>query len=269
MLDIEIRPIVDSADNARVVAIQNTSAAEPAPPPDYMHAAREDGALFTGAYVGDTLIGYAFGSIGLVPGERRVDLIAAARLKLALNQVAVHPDYQGRGVGTQLMIAALVYANRLGLRLITFAADPLHSVHGWLFIGKLGGVGTSLAGDRIGVDWWITNNRVKKRTTNPRKPLKLSAFVGAGAVVVSSVQRDTHGTPTPPDKFVNSSGNVVLVEIPAQINEVADEAETLWRQHLHILLDHYLSRGYLITDFVREPGADGTRSFLVLMYRDA
>jgi predicted GNAT superfamily acetyltransferase len=281
MLSVEIRPILDSADIDQLETIQQIVAAPIVIPGDYMRLAGNNGNMLIGAYRAEKLVGFAFGTIGLIPSGRRIDPVAAARLKLVLERLIVLPAFQNEGVGSQLMIATRDFAQRLGLRLITFSADALDPLQGWLFIGKLGGIsqehsrnfyGTNRHGDRLIVEWWITNNRVKKRTNNPRKPLQLPAFIGAGGVVVSNVNWSDANEPFPPEQFVNSVSSIILFEIPesAMDQKTADvTALERWQTHARLFFEHYFERNYIITDFVRQPQPDGDRAFYVLTQQNS
>ena len=71
----------------------------------YMLAEREKGATLLVLADGDRLVGYFFGRAEAESGEAYVDLVGVA------------PEYQGRGLGRQLMLAGLAELRRLpGLR---------------------------------------------------------------------------------------------------------------------------------------------------------
>ena len=281
MLTVEIRPILDSADIAHLETMQRVVAAPLVIPGDYLRLADGNGNMLLGAYHDAKLVGYAFGTIGLIPSGRRIDPVAAARLKLVLEQLIVLPAFQNEGIGSQLMIATRNFAQRLGLRLITFSADALDPLQGWLFVGKLGGIsqehvrnyyGSNQSGDRLIIEWWITNNRVKKRTNNPRKPLQLPAFVGAGGVVVSTIVGKDASDPFPPEQFVNSVSSIILFEIPAaaiHANNSESTALERWQTHSRLFFEHYFERGYIITDFVRQPDDDRERTYYVLTHQNS
>lgn len=63
------------------------------------------------AYVDDTAVGYVL----VTTGERPVNTFSLARRWLYIDQISVEPNWQGQGVGRELMKAALQYAREAGL----------------------------------------------------------------------------------------------------------------------------------------------------------
>ncbi|MEU4764793.1 ribosomal protein S18-alanine N-acetyltransferase [Actinosynnema sp. NPDC023794] len=87
----------------------------------------DNGNFYVGAYVGETLIGYA--GLGLTDFESSV------------HTIAVVPDYQGGGVGKTLLGALLAKADELGLpvflevRTDNARAIGLYLAHGFEHLG--------------------------------------------------------------------------------------------------------------------------------------
>lgn len=284
MSSVEIRPITNPAHAQDAAALQHLLTGQ-ALPPDFMLAAYHNGGLFIGAFNGTDLLGLAFGVISLIPSGDRIDPVAAARLKLYLHTLGVAPARQDQGIGRQLLVGARDYAMRLGLRLITWAVDPLISRSAWLSIGKMGGISSGYltwpgqpddadAGapsDNLEIEWWVTNNRVQRRTTRPRKALDLTAFLEGGGVIVNATSLDETQQATPKATFLNDPGNIILVEIPHAFDlQAASPLVVAWRAHARAVLEHYFNQGYFITDFVRHhTGILPERDFYVLTSRDA
>lgn len=286
MSSVEIRPITTPAHAQAAAALQHMFTGETLSP-DFMLAVHHNGGLLIGAFNEDTLLGLAFGVISLIPSRDRIDPVAAARLKLYLHTLVVTPTRQGQGLGRQLLVGARDYAMRLGLRLITWALDPLSSCPAWLSIGKMGGISSGyLTGsgnpggllalapsDSLEVEWWVTNNRVQRRTTRPRTALDLTAFLEGGGVVVNATSLDETQQAAPKSSFLDDSGNIILVEIPHDFSRLQAHAwplVTAWRAHARAVLQHYFSKGYFITDFVRHhTGILPERDFYVLTSHDA
>jgi predicted GNAT superfamily acetyltransferase len=241
-----------------------------------------------GAYVDERLVGYILGTLAAIQSPNRVDQIAAARLKLFSVIMGILPAYQNQGIGTQLKLAQREAALREGIRLITWTYDPLESCNARLNVGKLGCIGhkyyrdfhgsmagrnAGLASDRFEVEWWITSNRVEGRVAQQRRPLSLEAMREAGAMLVNEASFDSAGLPVPPLEFAQSQKNLLLVEIPADIQALKAADFTLakqWRQHTRQLFEFYFSANFAVTDFVFQPGENGrSRSFYLLTHNDA
>jgi predicted GNAT superfamily acetyltransferase len=291
MTQITIRPLASHDDYQKTrqihMATWGVDAAETIPPL-MVHALQHNGGTALGAYDGDRLVGYVLGTLGTIQTPNRIDQIAAARLKMYSVIMGILPEYQSRGIGTQLKLAQREAALHQGIRLITWTYDPLESRNGRLNIGKLGAVchkyyrdfhgpmagrNAGLASDRFEVEWWVTSNRVEGRVAQQRRPLSLDAIRGAGAIVVNEVQFDAAGLPLPPLEFAHSDSNLILVEIPADIQALKATDLALakqWRQHTRQLFEHYFAANFAVTDFVFQPGEDGrSRSFYLLTHNDS
>ena len=286
MTQITIRPLSSHEDYQKTrqihMAAWGVDAAETIPPLS-MHAFQHNGGILLGAYDGQQLVGYSLGTLGAIETPNRIDQVAAARLKLFSVIMGVLPEYQGHGIGYELKLAQREAALQMGLRLITWTYDPLESRNGRLNIGKLGAVchqyyrdyhgpmsgrNAGLATDRFEVEWWVTSNRVEGRVAQQRRPLSLDAMLGAGAVLVNEAHFDASGLPLPPLEFAYSENNLLLVEIPSNIQAIkaADMAlAKQWRQHTQQLFEFYFAANFAVTDFVFQPDENGrSRSFYLL-----
>jgi len=253
-----------------------------------MHAIDFNGGVLFGAYDGDEIIGFVFGVIGTVQGlNQRVDQVAAARLQLYSTIMGVHPDYHGQSIGYQLKLAQREYALQMGIRLITWTFDPLESRNARLNISKLGaishrylrdfhghmsGINAGLWTDRFYVEWWVTGNRVISRVERQRGPLSFEQMIAGRAELVNAATY-TGEHPVPPDTFLQSERNLVLVEIPANFQAIKREDMELaqrWRAHSRELFEHYFSHQYVATDFTRYQDDDGRhRAYYVLTLQHA
>jgi predicted GNAT superfamily acetyltransferase len=291
MTQLTIRPLSSHDDYEKTRHIHmvawGVDAAETIPPLT-VHALQHNGGNLLGAYADDQLIGYILGTLGAIEAPNRIDQIAAARLKLFSVIMGILPEYQNQGIGYQLKLAQREAARRDGIRLITWTYDPLESRNGRLNIGKLGGICRSyyrdfhgpmagrnagLASDRFEAEWWITSNRVEGRVAQQRRPLTLDAMRGAGAVVVNETSFDAAGLPIPPLEFAHSNNNLLLAEIPSNIQAIKSADLTLarqWRQHTRQLFEYYFAANYVVTDFVFQPAENGrSRSFYLLTHNDS
>lgn len=291
-MDISIRPVERSADLKKIEDIQREvwhAGDLQVIPARTLHAISYNGGLLLGAFDGDDVVGFIFGVIGTVQGlDKRVDQVAAARLQLYSTIMGVLPGYQGQGIGYRLKLAQREFAIRLGIRLVTWTYDPLESRNAWLNIGKLGavcrqyllnfhgnvgGINAGLDTDRFYVEWWVTGNRVQNRVGRERRPLSYDQLIAGRARLVNEVAFNDAGMPTPPAAFVESDANLVLVEVPADIQAVKQENVDLareWRAHTRDVFQHYFDNQYIVTDFTRREDEDGhTHCYYVLTYQHA
>ncbi|HSM56621.1 MAG TPA: GNAT family N-acetyltransferase [Candidatus Sulfomarinibacteraceae bacterium] len=254
-----------------------------------MHAIDYNGGVLLGAFDDDELVGFVFGVLGTVQGlEKRIDQVAAARLQMYSTIMGVHPAYQRQGLGYQLKLAQREAALRLGIRLITWTYDPLESRNGWLNIGKLGavshrylrdfhgpqgGINAGLTTDRFYVEWWVTGNRVQSRVVRRRRPLSYDQLIAGRAILINEATFNDQGLPVPPPTFAESDRNLIIVEIPSNIQEIKHKDMDLarqWRAHTRVLFEHYFEHQFIVTDFARRTGEQGReRSYYVLTYQHA
>ena len=256
-------------------------------PTRMMHALHYNGALLLGAFDGERMVGFILGVISTVQGlTDRIDEVAAARLQLYSAMMGVLPEYQHRQIGYRLKLGQRDYALRLGLRLVTWTFDPLESRNAWLNIGKLGavchqylpnfhgemtGINAGLPSDRFYVEWWVTSNRVSGRVARQRQPLSYESLIGGGAVLINEAEVNEEGLLTPAGAFLQSDNNMLLVEIPANFQQIKSTDMALarhWRMHSATIFQHYFQAGYFVTDFARHVDENGReRSFYMLTYR--
>ena len=257
-------------------------------PAHMLVAAVHNGGLLIGAREPATraLVGFVFGFVGLyaIPDEPRP--------KHCSHMLAVHPDFQGRGLGFALKRAQWQMVRHQGLDRITWTYDPLLSRNAHLNIAKLGavcntyrrdvygemrdGLNAGLPSDRFEVDWWVNTKRVERRLSRKaRRPLDLAHFLGAGAEIINPSGSTQAGWPDPPSGQVEleaaSRGALLLLEIPADFLALKRDDPDLaldWRLHARALFEDLFARGYLVTDFAHLPGKH-PRSFYVLSHGES
>jgi predicted GNAT superfamily acetyltransferase len=102
--------------------------------------------------------------------------------------------------------------------------------------------------------------------------LDLHALLGGGAIVINGASFNEAGLPVPPEDYVDHSGNLLLVEIPANFQIVKQKDFSLakqWRLHTRFLFEELFQSGYVVTDFVHHSEAAGQpRSFYLLTHQD-
>ena len=257
-------------------------------PAHALHAMQHSGAVLLGAFDGDRVVGFTFGVLGTEENPNRIDQVAAARLKIYSVIAGVLPEYQQHDVGFRLKMAQRDFALRIGIRLITWTYDPLESLNARFNIGKLGavcrrylrhfhgdmtGINTGMPTDRFDVDWWVTQNRVAARAERKWRPLKLEALMAGGALLVNEASFNDAGMPVPPLSYVSRPSNLMLVEIPANIQNIkrADMPLALrWRIHTRDIFENMFASGFIVTDFVPHVDQNGNpRSYYLLTHQDS
>ena len=291
MSEIIIRPLETMAEMSATEEVQRvtwTMTDLDVIPGHALHAMQHNGAVLLGAFDGEHLVGFAFGVLGTEDNPNRVDQVAAARLKIYSVIAGVIPEYQKHDIGFRLKMAQRDFALRIGIRLISWTYDPLESLNARFNIGKLGavcrrylrhfhgdlsGINTGLPTDRFEVEWWVTQNRVAARAERKWRPLKLDALLAGGALLVNEAAISTNGLPEPPLNPVSRPGNLMLVEIPANFQEIKRADLVLaqrWRMHTRELFETLFASGFLVTDFVPYVDQNGNpRSYYLLTHQDS
>ena len=291
MGEIEIRPVQGLAEMREIEEIQLTiwgKDEREVLPGHLCHALQQNGAALLGAFDGSKLVGFSLAVLATVEGLiDRIDQVAAARLKMYSVIAGVLPDYRDTGVGYRLKMAQRDFALRIGVRLITWTYDPLESRNARFNIGKLGavcnrylrnfhgemeGINSGLETDRFEVEWWVTSNRAKGRATRQKRPMSLRNLVDGGAIVVNEVTFTAAGLPVPPLETLRQSGNLILVEIPADFQRIKQNDFSLasrWREHSRALFETLFQDGFVVTDFVNNADSDYRRSFYLLVHQDS
>ncbi|HRN68909.1 MAG TPA: hypothetical protein PK205_03330 [Promineifilum sp.] len=257
-------------------------------PTHALHAMEHNGAVLLGAFEDDRLIGFVFGVLGTEDNPNRMDQVAAARLKMYSVIAGVLPEYQKHDIGYRLKMAQRDFALRIGIRLITWTYDPLESLNARFNIGKLGaichhylpnfhgdmtGINTGLPTDRFEAEWWVTQDRVAARAERKWRPLRLESMLADGALLVNEATINEAGMPVPPLDYLSRPSKQMLVEIPANFQNIkrADMAlAQRWRMHTRDIFRNMFDSGLVVTDFVfHEDERGNPRSYYLLTYQDS
>lgn len=240
-----------------------------------------NGSPIIGAFDHDLMVGFSVGFFGLaLPNNDRP---AMANIKIASKRMAVHPDYRGNGIGYQLKLEQLNFANEQGVRLITWTFDPLISRNAYLYIHKVGAIVRAFVRDfyadapgqidsitqtdRCFCEWWVTSNRVEERINGTRPPLTLDAYLSGNAPILNPTTVDADGIPQP---YMGSielpDSSLVLIEIPERKEHLSqnDELGQIWRDHSRFVFALAFQNGYVATDFLHETYEGRERSFYVM-----
>ncbi len=163
-LTIEYRPLVTIEEIEASIALQEIVwGFEPVDvvPVPLIVIAQKYGGFVYGAFEKNRLIGFCFSLPALGP-----------HIQLQWSHMtAIHPDYQGKGIGYQLKCFQKAYARQMKFPLIAWTFDPLESRNAYFNLEKLGvivrlyepniyGVTTSklhhgLPTDRFVAEWWV------------------------------------------------------------------------------------------------------------------
>lgn len=249
-------------------------------------AIARNGGVIIGAFDKDRLVGFVLGFLGT--DEESPERVAMARLKHCSHIMGVHPDYRNRGLAFRLKNAQRERVLEHGIRLITWTYDPLLSVNAQLNIRRLGavcrtyiedaygamrdGLNVGVSSDRFNVDWWITSPRVKSRIAGERHPLELAHFLSAGAQKINPTRLGSDDLLHPPDKVEDPQGNLVLVEIPPNFQELKSQDVELakaWREQTRSIFVRAFAKGFLVTDFVYLGDERFPRSYYILSHGES
>ncbi|UCH60513.1 MAG: GNAT family N-acetyltransferase [Anaerolineales bacterium] len=259
--------------------------------------AAHNGGLVIGAF--DTvsknqppaLVGFVFGFPGLYFTPD------GPRPKHCSHMLGVEPTYRNQGIGFLLKRAQWQMVRHQGLDSITWTFDPLLSRNANLNITKLGavsntylrelygemrdGLNTGLPSDRLQLDWWVNSRRVNRRLSRrARQPLDLANYYAAGVKIVNPTEVIDETWPVPAEETSlpvlekqpdNDPPAILLMEIPADFQALKETQPSLalhWRLHTRSLFEILFQYGYLITDFIYQPGKH-PRSFYVLSYGES
>lgn len=230
-----------------------------------------NGGHIIGAFDGSLLIGYVVAFFGT--NSRDPHRPAMANLKLVISRIGVHPDYRNVGVATQMIGRFYEIAEQQGVRLATYAFDPLNSREAYLMIRKLGAIGKVFTpgyygdADALVSELWLTQNRVRQRLTGEQRIyLSLPQYLEANTPLLNlpQIEADTGKLlPYPYDIAVADSA-MLLIEIPTEPEMMGDIG--LWRHHIQTILLTVLQHGYVITDFLYENYEDRPRALYLLSY---
>lgn len=230
-----------------------------------LFALSQSGGLVAGAFLDESLVGFAVAWLGL----GSPDGSSFGRYHLHSQILGVLPGYRQLGVAYHLKLFQRRFALERGLERMRWTFDPLQSPNARLNLNKLGGVAQcflpefygsvrselseGLASDRIWVDWYVSSPRVEARLAG-RAPQSGRTSLPC----VTRVQTGVKGLPELVDYALNRSDADLLVEIPtdfASLRRVDPSLAFDWQLKLRQIFTRYLARGYTVDEFwvVEEP----------------
>lgn len=230
-----------------------------------------NGGHIIGSFDGNLLVGFLVAFFGTYSRDPRRP--AMANLKLVISRMGVHPDYRNSGAATQMIGRFIEIADQQGVRLATYAFNPLSSREAYLMIRKMGAIGKVFMPEYYGdedsfvAELWLTQNRVRQRLMGEqRSHLSLSHYFEANTPILNipEVEADTRKLLPYPHDIAVTDSTLLLIEIPAEAEMIADLAA--WQNHIRTILLTVLQHGYVVTDFLHEIYEDLPRAFYVLSY---
>lgn len=255
-LVVELQGLIWPGDDTEIV------------PAHMLLAAAHGGGLVAGAWADGRLAGFVFGFLGFH------DHGATRRLKHCSHMLGVHPEYRSSGIGYALKRYQRTHVLQQGIDHITWTYDPLLARNAYLNIAKLGavcnsylvdlygdladGLNRGLPTDRLRVDWWIATPWVTGHLSDDPAPRPgIGSHLSAGASAINPP--DAGGRPAPPEAPAADAplSDALLLDIPADFHalKAADRELALrWRLGTRAALRALFARGYVISDFLYEPG---------------
>jgi predicted GNAT superfamily acetyltransferase len=204
-----------------------------------------NGGLVHGAFQGRRLVGFCFGFAGLRDG----------RLRLCSHQLAVLPEFRGRGIGIALKQAQRRDALRLGYELISWTFDPLEARNAYINLHRLGCVARlydrdhygpmeddlnrGLPSDRFEAEWWLARPRIREASDG-----------------IASVLLEIDAGEEPALRQATlQAGRSVLICVPPDFQAVkrsSIERARRWRLASRAAFEAALAAGLVAADFRRE-----------------
>ena len=243
-------------------------------PVDLMCVYSNFGGVVLGAFdEKDKMIGFSIAFPGMLNGKTY----------LHSHMLGLLEEERLKGLGFKIKVKQREVALRKGYDLVCWTFDPLQGVNANFNFRKLGvisnkyfrnfygemrdRINVGLESDRLFVEWWIRSRRVSDRMKGKYSDLKLSYLISEGAEIADETKlNDQHL------RFISSirldlRGDAVLVEIPSNIQKIKSLSMDLaadWRLKTRKLFENYLSKGYLVVDFISEVKDGVRRNFYLL-----
>jgi predicted GNAT superfamily acetyltransferase len=222
------------------------------------------GAVLEGAFdVSGQLLGHVWGLTGMRAGQ-------AIHWS---DMMAVRPEARDRGIGEALKRRQREVLLSRGVRLAEWTFDPLESRNAHINFARCGVVAgeyirdfyggsdsplhTGLATDRLIVTWRLDSERVARRVAgseHPPSPARLRD------VAVINPVRTEAGHLLCDEARLHLPLRPLLLAVPASIQRLKEERPEIarqWRASTRAALEHYIARGYTVTEFVRGMNAAG------------
>ncbi|WP_457637163.1 GNAT family N-acetyltransferase [Oceanithermus sp.] len=217
-------------------------------------ASQHSGALVALAWAGDEAVGFVWGFPAYKDG----------RVWMHSHQMAVKPEWQGRGVALALKRFQRAWALEHGYDLVTWTFDPLLTKNARLNLGKLGawagtyysdfyglrtGLYAGIPADRLLVTWELNDERVRRRLEHippppepEGEPLNRTRGEGLGLI---------------PEEVCQPEAERVYLEVPPDLEALKASDMKLaeaWRLHTREAFGRAFERGYRAVELARRGG---------------
>jgi chorismate synthase len=242
-----IRPLRTPAEYEACVALQRATWGDDfreLVPPALLQVTQKIGGIVAGAFVEDRLIGFVFGLTGVRDGA----------LAHWSHMLAVEAGYRDHGLGRALKRYQRDQLVASGCTRMYWTFDPLVARNAWLNLHHLGArvveyvrdmygntsrsrTDTVIGSDRFVVRWDLEGSR--------NREIEGSRDRGIESALITTEADPLH------------DAGVVRVAVPPDIQALKsrDAAAALaWRASTRRAFEHYLARGYAITDVERRAG---------------
>ncbi len=233
-------------------------------------ATKEAGNIWLGAFEGDTLVGFAFGFLGMEQGQ----------LSVHSHMLAVREPYRDLDLGYKLKLAQRERALAIRIQQITWTFDPLQSKNAHFNFGKLGviadrykpdfyGPETSSVlhrngTDRLWVTWPVASRRVRERLQRKDQRLEILDVL---ARLTPLIRFNGDGQPARTDLPAALGRQRIAIEIPSDITVIEQKDPALaqeWRLATRWAFTEALKAGFFVAEFCRTiRGKQGPGAYLL------
>jgi predicted GNAT superfamily acetyltransferase len=230
-------------------------------------ATKESGHIWVGAFAGDTLVGFAFGFLGVEHGQ----------LTVHSHMLGVHELYRNSDLGYKLKLAERDRAisvrirgprnEDLKIKVMNWTFDPLQSRNAHLNFSKLGVVSDNYrvdfygpetssvlhrnGTDRLWVRWPMISRRVEACLRGRQNRAEI---LDALSTLAPLVRFNGDGKPVRSDLATALQRQRIAIEIPSDIVRVESKDPSLaheWRLATRWAFTEALKAGFLVVEFCR------------------
>lgn len=252
-----IRELHDMHDLSATVELQQAvwrMGAHECSSPHTMKAATHTGGCVLGAEVDGRLIGFCFGMAGRREGE----------IWLWSHMTAVHPDYQGVGIGFALKQAQREWALAHDYRVMAWTFDPLQAGNANFNFNRLGvtahyyavnhygdmqdGLNAGLASDRLEAHWQLDDARVIALARGAHQNEAVSHAVDEKLVYLNDANELCRAEPT---AYADTCYGIEIPLNVAQLKQTDIKRAQTWQIHVREAIISLLDASYHVVGFDR------------------
>ena len=265
-LVVEIKPIKSILDLKRTHGIQQQAWGIRdinIIPYTHLIAIQHSGGFVLGAYIKDRLVGFLYSQIG--KSDNQIYLLNLG--------MAVLPTYQNKGIGTKLNLVQREMALTQNIDLILWLYDPFEGKNALISIEKLGGIVNTyvrdiygsveeprqigLATDQFLLQWHLKHPQTLAILNGEREPALPNVWEKNYRPV--NYANWGSGLPRPIATDLDLDDDVLTVQVPSSLDIIRRKDIQIasgWRNTTRIIFETYFDRGYAVTGFASDKGAD-------------